>query len=161
MPAEVSRLAFCPVQTEWLEQALAEVLATSLDPADRLAVAENGTLGAAKLLLSLANAHFVQEPQWWQRAETEQGEAAGFVLCSVFPQEEGQARQGTIFYMGVLPAHRGNRYGRQLLGQATRILVEAGVSRILCDTAACNAPMISAFRAAGYMERAPWERPLR
>ncbi len=161
MPAEVSCLAFRPVQTGWLEQALAGVLATSLDPADQLAVHENGALGAAKLLLSLASIHFEQEPQWWQRAATEQGEAVGFVLSSSFPKQEGEARLGTIFYLGVLPAHRGNGYGRQLVDQATRVLAGAGVARILCDTAACNTPMISAFRAAGYGERAPWERPLR
>jgi GNAT superfamily N-acetyltransferase len=63
--------------------------------------------------------------------------------------------------MGVLPGHRGDGYGRQLLDQATRTLARIGVRRTVGDTAACNAPMIAAFRHAEYIERELWERPLR
>jgi RimJ/RimL family protein N-acetyltransferase len=83
------------------------------------------------------------------------------VLCSIFRQNKDRPAEGTIFYMGVLPVHRGNGYSRELLDQATRTLARIGACRILCDTAACNAPMIAAFRYAGYSEREPWERPLR
>jgi ribosomal protein S18 acetylase RimI-like enzyme len=83
------------------------------------------------------------------------------VLPAVFAGKPKNAiREGTIFYLGVLPEHRGKGYGHELLAQATRVLHEVGVWRILCDTAACNRPMIAAFRAAGYIEREPWERPL-
>ena len=161
VPAAVSGLSFRPASTAWLEEALAEVLATSLDPADLLAVADYGAHGAATLMIDQAEAYSVRQPDLWQLAETPAGEPVGFVLCSVFAQKPGQTRGGSIYYMGILPAHRGHRYGRQLLDQATRALLGIGVQRILCDTAACNAPMIAAFRQAGYIESPPWERPLR
>ena len=118
-------------------------------------------LATAALIVALSNAGFQQQPDWWQLAETTAGEPVGFVLCSIFARNQDRPVEGTIFYMGVLPVHRGNGYGRQLLDQATRTLARMGVHRILCDTAACNAPMIAAFRNAGYIEKEPWARPLR
>jgi ribosomal protein S18 acetylase RimI-like enzyme len=161
VPNQASPLRFRPAPAGWLEEALGEVLATSLDPADQLAVAESGTLRAASVLLALSSSHFEQKPEWWQLALTQAGDTVGFVLCSIFTQKGGRPLEGTIFYLGVLPRHRGNGYCRHLLDEATRTLVRIGVSRILCDTAACNTPMVAAFRSAGYMERQPWERPLR
>jgi ribosomal protein S18 acetylase RimI-like enzyme len=161
MPLSASPLHFRPTRNDWLARALAEVLTTSLDPADQLAVAENGARNAASILLGLSNKGFEQQPDWWQLAESQAGEPVGFVLCSILPRKDNRPVEGTIFYMGVLPVHRGNGYGRQLLDQATRTLARIGATRILCDTAACNAPMVAAFRNAGYIEREPWERPLR
>ena len=161
VPAQESRLCFRPAADDWLAQALSEVLATSLDPADLLAVADRGAQAAASLLISLAGPPFKQQPDWWQLAQTHFGEPVGFVLCSVFVRDGERPLEGTIFYMGVMPGHRGNGYGRRLLDQATRTLLSIGAERILCDTAAINHPMISAFRHAGYIERQPWERPLR
>lgn len=161
MPIRASLLNFRPAPNDWLAKALEEVLATSLDPEDQLAVAENGARNAASILLGLSNKGFEQEPDWWQLGETQTGEPVGFVLCSILPRKEEGPVEGTIFYMGVLPGHRGKRYGGQLLDQATRTLARIGAVRILCDTAACNAPMVAAFRNAGYIERGPWERPLR
>jgi ribosomal protein S18 acetylase RimI-like enzyme len=161
VPPQASHLRFRPTPNDWLARALSEVLATSLDPADQLAVAENGAHRAATILLALSNAGFQQQPDWWQLAETQAGEPVGFVLCSIFARNQDQPVEGTIFYMGVLPPHQGNGYGRQLLDHATRTLERIGVRRILCDTAACNAPMIAAFRNAGYIEKEPWARPLR
>jgi len=160
-PPRASTLRFRPAPNDWLAKVLPEVLATSLDPADQLAIAENGTHRAATILLALANVGFEQEPDWWQLAETQAGEPVGFVLCSILAGSKHRLVEGTIFYMGVLPMHRGNGYGRQLLDQATRTLARIGARRILCDTAACNAPMIAAFRRAGYIEMERWERPLR
>ena len=161
MPTQASRLRFRPAPSGWLAEALSEVLATSLDSADQLAVAENGAHRAATVLIALSSPHFEQEPDWWQLAQLQGGEPVGFVLCSVFAQSGGRPLEGTIFHMGVLPVHRGNGNGRQLLDQATRTLIRIGVLRIVCDTAACNAPMIAAFRHAGYIEREPRERPVR
>jgi ribosomal protein S18 acetylase RimI-like enzyme len=161
VPLQGSHLRFRPTTNDWLAKAVGEVLATSLDPADQLAVAENGAHRAAAILLALSNVGFEQEPDWWQLAETQAGEPVGFVLCSIFARNKDRPAEGTIFYLGVLPMHRGRGYGRQLLDQATRTLGRIGACRILCDTAACNAPMIAAFRNAGYIEKERWERPLR
>ncbi len=156
-----TRLVFYPVQTDWLVESLALVLATSLDPADQTAVRERGAIKAAADLIALSAEHFEQLPEWWQVAQTQNGQLVGFTLCSLFAPALSVPREGTIFYLGVLPKFRGNGYGHQLLNQATRTLQQIGVGRIACDTAACNAPMIAAFRKAGYVEQAPWERPLR
>lgn len=156
----MSELSFQPAADDWLTGALSRVLATSLDPADQLAVFGRGAQAAATLLLSLATAHMEQQPDWWQLARSRAGEPVGFVLCSVFPRKGDQPFAGTIFYMGVLPEYRGKGYGRHLLNQATHTLVQIRVQRILCDTATCNTPMIAAFRSAGYLEKEPWERPL-
>ena len=161
LPNPSSALSFQPAPADWLLEALSQVLATSLDPADQLAVEQNGSHGAANLLLSLASPHFEQLPDWWQLARNPAGQTIGFVLSSVFPRNGEQPLEGTVFYLGVLPEHRGLAYSRQLLDQATRTLVQIGVRRILCDTAACNTPMIAAFRHAGYLEKEPWPRPLR
>jgi ribosomal protein S18 acetylase RimI-like enzyme len=161
VPNPTWNLHFRPVPAGWLVEALSKVLATSLDLADQVAVAEHGPQGAATLLLALAGSHFEQQPDWWQLAQNQAGEPVGFVLCSVLAQKTGQPLDGTIFYLGVLPGHRGHGYGRQLLDQATRTLVRIGARRICCDTAAGNTPMVAAFRLAGYIERQPWKRPLR
>ena len=162
LPTQVAQLRFRTADPDWLVGALASVLATSPGPSEQLAVSEYGPHQAAVKLIALASPHFEQLPEWWQRAETVAGQPVGFVLSSVFAREPRTAlREGTIFYLGVLPEHRGKGYGHELLAQATRVLRQVGVGRILCDTAAGNGPMIAAFRAAGYIEKEPWERPLR
>ena len=60
--------------------------------------------------------------------------------------------------MGVLPAFRG--HALCLLTQATRVFIAARCWRIFCDTCTTNAPMVQAFRTAGYREGQPWQRPL-
>lgn len=161
IPALSSRLHFRPAPADWLTNALSQVLTHSLDPADQLAVAERGPHEAANALIALADPHFQQQPEWWQRADKPSGEPVGFVLCSLLTGTAGSPPDGTIFYLGVLPEHRRNGFGHQLLDQATRTLLNIGVRRICCDTALCNAPMVTLFRQAGYLERPPWERPLR
>jgi len=88
----------------------------------------------------------------------------GIVLPVLLRQErhwkDGKP-QGTIYYMGVLPQHRGKGYGRELLNDATRLFIERECWRVFCDASAANEPMLRAFRSAGYTEKSPWQRPLR
>jgi ribosomal protein S18 acetylase RimI-like enzyme len=161
VPSRAAHLRFRTADSDWLAGALSSVLATSPDPSVQLALSEYGPHKAAAKLLALSSPHFEQLPECWQLAETAAGQPIGFVLPSAFVREpRNSLREGTIFYLGVLPEHRGKGYGHELLAQATRVLRQVGVWRILCDTAACNRPMIAVFRAAGYIEREPWERPL-
>jgi ribosomal protein S18 acetylase RimI-like enzyme len=60
--------------------------------------------------------------------------------------------------MGVLPEFRGRGYAFELLAEATRIFDAAHCWRVFCDTATDNFPMVDAFRRAGYIEHAPWQR---
>jgi GNAT superfamily N-acetyltransferase len=162
-PAPETRLRFRTADRAWLEDALGQVMASSPDPSDEHAVQQMGPRGAALDLLGAVHPYFEFTPDWWQRADDERGEPVGFVLPVVFAdaaRTRDGLREGTIFHMGVLQAQRGKGHGKALLAQATRTLCGVGVWRIFCDTAAGNAPMIAAFRAAGYLEREPWERPI-
>jgi GNAT superfamily N-acetyltransferase len=163
VPADENRLRFRALDRTWLEDALGQVMASSPDASDAHAVQHMGPRDAALDLLAAVHPHFEFSPDWWQRADDERAEPVGLVLPVVFAEPartRSGLREGTIFHMGVLPSQRGKGYGHALLAQATRTLRGVGVWRIFCDTAANNAPMIAAFRAARYLERAPWERPI-
>jgi len=160
MPATLS---FEPVDTEWLPHAVASVMAASVDETDQFAVDRLGALGAAHQLLAVASADFEVRPGWWRMARDKKRDPVGFVLPVLFRGEKtwryGQP-EGTIFYIGVLPSHRGRGHGAQLLAEATRVAIAANCWRNFCDTSSRNEPMIRAFRSAGYKELAPWQRPI-
>jgi len=162
-PPELGSLAFEPIDRPWLERALAEVMAHSVDESDIHVVAKYGANRAALDLLAVCPQHFEQLAGWWQAAVDAAGDRVGFTLPVLFrhPAPGKDARpEGTIFYMGVLPQHRGQGFGYALLEQATRTCIAADCWRILCDTSSSNEPMMRAFRKAGYLEREPWQRPL-
>lgn len=163
-PPSDPALAFEPATAGWLHGAVAQVMASSIDESDQVAVRESGAQGAAAELLALAPQYFELRPNWWRLARDVQGNEVGFVLPVLLGGEKAWKHgkpQGSIFYMGVLPRFRGKGHARELLAEATRVFIEAGCWRIFCDTSSLNHPMMNAFRAAGYMERSPWQRPLR
>jgi ribosomal protein S18 acetylase RimI-like enzyme len=162
-PAAADGLVYEPASTEWLHEAMAAVMADSLDESDRHAVAYGGAARAARELLSVDTDCFEQRDGWWRAARDTHGDAVGFVLPVLFKQAarwRDDRPEGTIYYMGVLPAFRGRGHGLRLLAEATRVFIAARCWRIFCDTGTANAPMVSAFRSAGYRERQPWQRPL-
>lgn len=154
---------FAAVDRDWLVDALAEVMANSVDESDNHDVQKLGHRRAAIELLAVAPSHFIEPEGWWKAAVNQQGQRVGFVLPVLFKDEskwkEGRP-QGTIFYVGVLPAFRGQGYSLQLVAEATRSFAQANCWRAFCDTSSRNAAMISTFRRAGYKERAPWQRPI-
>jgi ribosomal protein S18 acetylase RimI-like enzyme len=161
LPDASARLRLRAADAAWLCAAVAQVRASSFDRADGTAVRALGADGAARRLLAGAADGFRHHAHWWQRAETADGTAVGFVLPSLFERAAGQeSDEGTVYYVGVLPPHRGHGYIRDLLDQATRTLASAGAHLILCDTDVQNQPMIQAFRATGYLEQPAWQRPL-
>lgn len=159
-PGEV---AFAPVSDEELRPLIGAVMATSMDASDRHLVPTIGLDAAVQEVFDLLPRYFDRQPGWWRVACGPGGEPRGFVLPVTFQEarywKDGHP-QGSIFYMGVLPGHRGQGLGLQLVHEATRVLRQAGCWRIFCDTGTDNAPMVGAFRAAGYLERARWQRPL-
>jgi ribosomal protein S18 acetylase RimI-like enzyme len=152
-----------PISDERLRPLIAAVMATSMDESDRFNVLRIGLEAAVQEIYDLLPQHFERQPEWWRVAADPDGNPLGFVLPVTFKEErhwkDGKP-QGTIFYMGVLPAFRGRGFGLELVHEATRVFTAAGCWRVLCDTGTDNTPMINAFRKAGYMERAPWQRPL-
>jgi len=156
-------LFFEPVSDEALRPLIGAVMATSMDESDRFTVPRVGIEAAVQEVYDLLPRYFERQPGWWRMAKDTQGQPVGFVLPVTFKEErhwrDGRP-QGTIFYMGVLPGFRGHGYGLALVHEATRVFLAANCWRIFCDTGTSNAPMINAFRRAGYTERRQWQRPL-
>ena len=164
MPPATSALNFEIAPDDWLLEAVVRVMASSLDESDRYAVKEMGQARVATELLALAPQHFEVRREWWRLARDKDGRRVGFVLTVLFTGEKtwrDGRREGTIYYMGVLPEFRGFGHGRELLAEATRICIAANCWRISCDTGTDNHPMVNAFRQAGYAERAPWQRSIK
>lgn len=163
LPPSERRLSFVPASDEALRPVIGRVMASSMDGSDRFIVPRIGVEAAVQEVYDLLPRYFARQPGWWRIGSDAEGRPAGFVLPVTFAEErcwkDGQP-QGTIFYMGVLPESRGRGYGLELVHEATRILLAAGCWRIFCDTGTDNAPMVGAFRRAGYIERERWQRPL-
>jgi ribosomal protein S18 acetylase RimI-like enzyme len=162
-PVAAAGVHFEEATDEWLATALAEVLSHSLDEADQYTVTQVGAAQAVSELLAILPQYFHRPAAWWRTAVDAQGRKVGFVLPVIFKDQsrwkDGRP-QGTIFYTGVLPEFRGCGYARTLLDEATRVFIRAECWRIFCDTGTNNAPMVNAFRQAGYKERTPWQRPV-
>lgn len=162
-PSASVPLRFEPVAEDWLREAIAAVMADSMDESDRHACAHGGAGQAVDELLAILPQYFERPEGWWRTGFDAQGQPVGFVLPVVFKDRSrwrGEQAQGTIFYMGVLPGFRGQGFGLELLHEATRVFTRAGCWRIFCDTGSDNLPMVEAFRRAGYLERARWQRPV-
>ena len=118
-----------------------------------------GAEEAARRTLALAPGFSYLPDRWHVLSVQEQ--TAGFVLPVTY---DGCSRDGldeaTIYHMGVAPAYRGRGLARLLLRNATLTLVEHGVWRIYCDTAAANAPMIHVFESEGWQRLPAAERPV-
>lgn len=82
--------------------------------------------------------------EWWRLAYTPEGQLAGLAIPSA------NAGGHVVGYLGVVPEMRGRGYVDDLLGEVTRILVDAGAERIVADTDMTNVPMARAFERAGY-----------
>lgn len=130
---------------------VAKCLATSLDTSDKAAVRSMGPTTAARTLLESAPKWQVsREVDWW-RLLCYLGVPVGFVLPITFDvMEQSGVLQGSIFHTGVIPDARGKGFGRLLLRESVRILVDGGVQRIYCDTDETNVPMIHLFESEGW-----------
>ena len=138
-------------------------MASSHDESDRYTVPRIGIEAAVQELFNVLPQHFERPQDWWRLAKDREGHPVGFVLPVLFKEQRfwrDGCPQGTIFYMGVLPEFRARGYALELVHEATRLFMEVNCWRVFCDTGTDNAPMMSTFRRAGYIERAPWQRPL-
>ncbi len=165
IPEAPQRLTFRPVQSigkETFSGLVAAVMADALDRSDRKEVATMGASEAARQMLSEASEWFDFQADWWQVASGRQGQLVGFVLPVLIRGEEKYGLgDGTFYYLGVLPGHRGNGYIIDLLIHGTATLHKIGECRIFSDTVVNNAPMMRAFLAAGYQQHgAPKSVPL-
>jgi hypothetical protein len=95
-----SMLSFEAVSDDWLLDALARVMADSLDESDRHALGRFGSAGAARELLAMAPQYFETRPGWWRAGLDSSGHRVGFVLPVLFRAAErwrDGRPEGTIF----------------------------------------------------------------
>ena len=101
------------------------------------------------------------QKKWWQIGRNSHNNIVGFVLPVTY--EDGTKNgleEATIYYIGVLPAYRGQGFATDLLLKGTRVLQDVGIWRIFCDTDVNNHPMIATFKRVGYRQYSdPWQRP--
>jgi RimJ/RimL family protein N-acetyltransferase len=94
-------------------------------------------------LVAYAGSRF--DPTWWRVAFLE-GEPVGVVLPQVFEASEDE---GSLFYIGVVPEHRGRGLGRALHAAGLEFLARKGVSRYVGSTDTRNHPMLAIFLSNG------------
>lgn len=85
------------------------------------------------------------DPTLWRIALMD-GEPVGVVLPTVW---KGKRKEGTLSYVGVVPAHRGQGLGRALHAAGLHLLAEAGAQRYAGSTDVRNAPMAHVFEQNG------------
>jgi ribosomal protein S18 acetylase RimI-like enzyme len=80
------------------------------------------------------------------RVMLEDGEPVGVVL----PQADEECpTEGSLFYIGVLPAHRGKGLGRRLHAASLALLAAAGLEKCLGSSDVRNVAMLRVFAAKG------------
>lgn len=144
LPERPGRLEFRPAPDDevWLD-IFERVHDGTLDAHARQVIAESGVATAARRDLAIMN--WMNSPRdWWQLAHTPAGELVGFTIPA------DNHTDPVIGYIGVVPEHRGHGYAYDLLVEATWLLADHGVDRIIAATDTTNTPMAAAFAKAGY-----------
>ena len=79
-PVSVSPLRYEAAEYEWLQDAVEQTMATSMDASDTFAVSQSGPSKAASELVAIAPEYFDTPPGWWQVAKDSEENRVGFVL---------------------------------------------------------------------------------
>lgn len=132
-------------------EAIRVCLSESLDRYDQARLRELGVVELARQCFEEVESDFDYQRQWWHLAYTEGGSLLGFIQPVIYRGcRKGNLDEGTIYHMGVIPMHRGHRYGHDLLCKATAVLQDVGVWRIFAAADTLNVPMLKTFAAVGY-----------
>lgn len=146
VPEPGGRLVFRPAgDAEELITMMAEVLEGTLDAYSREELTRMSAREAAAAQYEDELTGYEGPRDWWRIATLPDGEPVGFVIPT------RNAYGPIIAYIGVRPAHRGNGYVDEVLGEGTRVLAGEGVPRIRAATDLGNVPMARAFGRAGYV----------
>ncbi|MDQ7909163.1 GNAT family N-acetyltransferase [Phytohabitans sp. ZYX-F-186] len=146
LPEPRGRLAFRPVRdADEMVGLMIDVLEGTLDAHSRDDLRSMPPREAAREHFDRELAHYRSPREWWLVGTLPDGEPVGFACPA-------RNDYGPIIgYIAVRPAHRGNGYIDDLLGEATRFLAGQGVPRIRAATDVANVPMARAFERAGYL----------
>lgn len=85
------------------------------------------------------------DPTWWKVAFLG-ARPVGVILPQAFP---GSETDGSLFYVGVVPDHRGRGLGRMLHATGLESLARKGITRYVGSTDSRNLPMLAIFAANG------------
>jgi RimJ/RimL family protein N-acetyltransferase len=145
LPEPRGRLVFRPVRdADEMLGLMTEVLDGTLDGHSLHDLRSMSPAEAARKHFDGELVHYRSPREWWLVGTLPSGEPVGFVCPA-------RNDYGPIVgYIAVRPAHRGNGYVDDLVGEATRFLAAQDVPRIRAGTDVGNAPMARAFERAGY-----------
>jgi RimJ/RimL family protein N-acetyltransferase len=144
VPPRPGRLAFRPEPDDAvILDVFRRIHEGSLDAHVRRTITTSGLEAAAQEDLDYLR--WMPSPRdWWRLAYTPDGELVGLsVPCRNY-------NDPIIGYVGVVPEHRGHGYAYDLLVEATHMLADEGVDRIVAGTDQTNYPMAATFARARY-----------
>ncbi|MFJ3794598.1 GNAT family N-acetyltransferase [Kitasatospora sp. NPDC090091] len=146
LPEPSGRLVLQPEpEDEVFVDLFRRVLVGTLDADSRKEAERLGAEAQARADVAFYRDTMLGDRSWWRIARTPDGEPVGFGIPSrnhAFP---------VVGYLGVVPEHRGRRYGDDILAEITRILAaETAPERVRADTDLVNTPMSAAFDRLGY-----------
>lgn len=144
LPERPGRLEFRPEPDDAVFfDLLWRIHSATLDAHALKAIEEDGLDRAAQEELDFF--HWCPSPrEWWQIADTPQGDVAGIHIPVHNPSGP------CIGFIGVVPEHRGHGYAYDLLAECTHYLVERGAEFVSAATDRGNFPMAANFAKAGY-----------
>jgi hypothetical protein len=141
------RLRFEPAadRHEDLVTTIMRVNESTLDAQFRRDIARVGARAAVEALLAeVETAPGAVGRDWWRLAYAPgTDDIVGFVLPALSPFP-------TLYYLGVVPGHRGHRYSDDLVIEAMHIFTAAGESTAYDNTDVGNTPMAASFARCGY-----------
>jgi RimJ/RimL family protein N-acetyltransferase len=147
LPDRPGRLHFEPAadRYEELVATIMRVNASTLDAHVRRDIARVGERAAVEAMLAEAETtpNGVGR-EWWRLAyAADSDDPVGFVLPARSPF-------ATLYYLGVVPEHRGHHYSDDLVIEALHIFSAAGEPTAYDNTDVGNAPMAASFARCGY-----------
>lgn len=141
------RLLFKSLQesnTEEYIAAIEKVTEATLDRDDQDCIREVGSKEAAiNYYNQLKDIDY--NKSWWKLAYTQHNELIGLVIPQKFNDNVG-----AINYIGVVPQKRGEGYVKDLIIEATSILNENNIKKIIADIDVNNYPLDKALNKEGY-----------
>jgi ribosomal protein S18 acetylase RimI-like enzyme len=146
LPPRSGRLRFVPAadRHDELLAAVMRVNTATLDAHARDDVVRLGAREAAmKMLREGETLPYGVGRRWWRLAFAPDGDTVGFVLPARNPSP-------SLWYIGVVPEHRGHQYSDDLVTEALHIFTDAGEAQVDDNTDLGNAPMAASFDRCGY-----------
>jgi GNAT superfamily N-acetyltransferase len=145
LPPRSARLRFEPAADRYdeLVDVVMRVNESTLDAHARRDIERWGARSTVERMIADADGMPHGSRDWWRLAYTPDGAVVGFIMPVKVPAP-------TLWYLGVVPEHRGHRYSDDLVAETLHVVTEAGEDRMQDATDVANAPMAASFARCGY-----------